>query len=155
MNVEQLMTKNVATVGPEDTLERAAQLMWEQDCGCVPVVDDDHHILGMITDRDTCMAAYTRGGRLQDIRVGECMSRIVHAARPIESHSAVLERMRSAQVRRIPVVDTQDRLLGIVSINDLSLAAAAGAIHRDAVFHAFAGICHHRGLTPTQFAAAE
>lgn len=58
MNIEELMTRNVET--PQDMLSRAAQIMWERDCGCVPVVDASRHLMGILTDRDICMAAYTK-----------------------------------------------------------------------------------------------
>jgi CBS domain-containing protein len=60
MSVKDLMTKNVKTCRPSDLLNAAARIMWEEDCGCVPVVGDDNQLVGMLTDRDICMATYTR-----------------------------------------------------------------------------------------------
>ena len=67
MKVSQLMTKDVATCRADEPVSRAAQIMWDHDCGCVPVVDDAGHIQGMITDRDICMAAFTQGKRLDEM----------------------------------------------------------------------------------------
>ena len=77
MQVRQLMNQPAVTCSPRDTLHRAAGLMWEHDCGALPVVDDNGHIAGMITDRDICMAAYTQGRPLHAVPVNEIMSRTV------------------------------------------------------------------------------
>ena len=61
MHVESLMTRTGVTSGAEDSLASAARRMWDRDCGCLPVVDTHHRVVGMITDRDVCMAAYTTG----------------------------------------------------------------------------------------------
>jgi CBS domain-containing protein len=63
------MTQNPKTCGPSDTLNRAAQLMWENDCGCLPMADEGGRPIGMITDRDSCMCAYTRGLPLTGLQV--------------------------------------------------------------------------------------
>ena len=77
MRAEDVMTADVATCRSSDSLNRAAQLMWERRCGCVPVIDDDDHVVGLLTDRDVCMAAYTQGRRLDDIAAAVAMSRPV------------------------------------------------------------------------------
>jgi predicted transcriptional regulator len=69
MKVEQVMKQAVQACRRGDALNTAAQIMWEHDCGCVPVVDTENRVIGMITDRDICMAAYTRGEPLQTLRV--------------------------------------------------------------------------------------
>jgi len=76
MKAEKIMTREVASCRPDDTLNDAARIMWERDCGFVPVTAEDSggRVVGIVTDRDLCMAAYTRGQRLADIRVGEVMS---------------------------------------------------------------------------------
>jgi CBS domain-containing protein len=124
MNVERLMTKDVRTCRPEDGLTEAARAMWERDCGCVPVVDESHRVVGMITDRDVCMAAYTRGSRLQDIRIDEVMSRRVLSCQPDTPLADAEATMRSGRVRRLPVVDDAGQLLGLVSLADIAQEAA-------------------------------
>jgi CBS domain-containing protein len=64
MEVGQLMTRNPRVCSIDGTLEQAAAIMWESDCGCVPLVDSEGKVTGMITDRDVCMAAYTQGRTL-------------------------------------------------------------------------------------------
>jgi CBS domain-containing protein len=118
------MQSEVATCTPGDALSEAARLMWERDCGCVPVVagDGSGRVVGMITDRDLCMAAFTRGMRLSEVSVASAMASRVHACRPEDPVSVAEEVMRSNQVRRVPVVDADGRLAGIVSLADVAEA---------------------------------
>jgi len=126
MKVEQLMSREVGTCHPDDTLNDAARVMWECDCGGVPVVaaDGTRRVVGMLTDRDVCMAAYFQGRGLGQIRVSETMSTCVHACRPGDALREAEALMRSAQVHRLPVVDEAGALLGILSLADLAGEAA-------------------------------
>jgi CBS domain-containing protein len=124
MKVQQLMTKDVATCSPLDDLTVPARLMWEHDCGCVPVVDSAGRVEGMITDRDVCMAAYTSGAALRDVRVFNAMSKTVVGCRPDDDVVAAEEAMRNAQVRRLPVMDEKRKLLGLITLNDLACEAS-------------------------------
>lgn len=125
MQIQDLMNREVQTCRPEDSMNEAARIMWERDCGCVPVVDEQKRVLGMITDRDVCMAAYTQGRRLQNLPVHVAMSNGATACRATDDLETALQAMRGAQVRRLPVVDSEDRIVGIVSVTDLILAAQA------------------------------
>lgn len=125
MKIKEVMVRDVKKCSSGDTLNRAAQLMWENDCGVVPVVDADDYVVGVITDRDACMAAYTKGRRLSEIRVDEAMSRDVKTCRPEDEVSEIEETMRAHRVRRVPVTDPLGRITGIVSLNDLARRAAA------------------------------
>jgi len=120
MKVEELFTQDVRCCRPEDNLSVPAQIMWENDCGCVPVVDGSLRVVGMITDRDLCMAAYTQGRRLAEIEVGGVMSKNVLSCRPSDSVQCAGELLRGAQIRRLPVVDDSDRLVGLLSLNDIA-----------------------------------
>jgi CBS domain-containing protein len=122
MNVEKIMTRGVKTCGPEDTLWTAAQIMWEKDCGCVPVVKDGK-VVGMITDRDICMAAWTQDARLSELSVSRVCSQEPLSCGPGDPVAKAEELMRTRQVRRLPVVD-ENRLVGIVSLNDIARSAA-------------------------------
>lgn len=119
MNVSDLMSRKVASCASGDTLERAAQIMWEHDCGIVPVVDENRRVIGMITDRDICMAAYTRGRALRDVLVSSTMSRSIQAVHETDRIEKAHEAMRLAHIRRLPVLDGAGRLAGVLSINDL------------------------------------
>lgn len=119
MKVEQLMQRTVQTCRADDTVNRAAQLMWEHDCGCIPVVDDQNHPIGMLTDRDICMAAYTQGKPLPAIHVRTAMARQLRTCRSGDTIGEAESIMRSVQVRRLPVVDSDGALIGILSLSDL------------------------------------
>lgn len=124
MKVEDLMTREVRTLSPQDSAEAAARIMWEEDCGCVPVVDDKGGVIGMITDRDICMAAYTQGAPLAAIRLGNAMAKNVHTCGPKGTVASAERLMREHRVRRLPVVGADRRLVGILSLNDIAREAA-------------------------------
>jgi CBS-domain-containing membrane protein len=127
MRVEQIMTRNVRTCSPGDSLSAAARIMWEADCGCVPVVEQDPagaaRVIGMITDRDICMAGYTQGRPLTAIRVDGAMAKQVRACRPTDSIAEALNMLRTHQLRRLPVVDNGDHLVGMLSLADAAREA--------------------------------
>jgi CBS domain-containing protein len=122
MKVSELMTKNAATCRPDQPLHLAAQIMWDHDCGCVPVVDDSNAIQGMITDRDVCMAALMQGKSLSEISVGSAMSRAIYGCAHHDDIETAAELMRARQVRRVPVLDEQGRVLGVLSLGDFARA---------------------------------
>lgn len=123
MFANQIMSQPVAVCQTSDDLCQAAKLMWELDCGAVPVVDSTGRAVAMLTDRDICMAAYTQGKPLRDINVCAVMSRSLVACRPDDTLERVEELMIENQLRRLPVLDEDGRPLGIVSLNDLARAA--------------------------------
>lgn len=126
--VQDAMTRTVATCQAGDMLNRAAQLMWETDCGAVPIVDEGNKLIGMITDRDICMAAYTKGLPLRELPVTGTMSTQLHSCRPSDSLRSVMDMMTKYQVRRVPVVDEEGRVVGIVSLADVARLAQAPSV---------------------------
>jgi CBS domain-containing protein len=122
--------------------------MWEKDCGCLPVVDEDGELVGMITDRDICMAAYTKGISLHDASVAAVMSHPVIACRVEDNVGQVEQLMKTHRIRRIPVVDALDGLVGMVSVGDLARAAEAhglrGAVTAPGIARTLASICEPR-----------
>jgi CBS domain-containing protein len=124
MKVERLMSQPVKTCRTTETLNRAAQLMWENDCGCIPVVDEDGRAVGMVTDRDVCMSAYTQGGRLDALRVASAMARDLRSCHATDTIVEAESIMRAAQVRRLPVVDAAGRPIGLLSLNDIAREVA-------------------------------
>jgi CBS domain-containing protein len=119
MKVHELMTNDPRACGPNDPVSRAAQIMWEADCGFVPVVNEEGRVVSIITDRDICMAAYTRGLALSDIRVGTAASRRLLTVSPDEEIATAEQLMREFKIRRLPVVDGAGKLVGVLSMNDL------------------------------------
>jgi CBS domain-containing protein len=99
--------------------------MWKQDVGSLPVVENER-VVGMITDRDACMAAYIQGRRLDQIEVRVAMSRNLYSCDPDATPAEAEAVMTEHQVRRLPVVDGDGRLLGIVTLADLARRAIAG-----------------------------
>jgi CBS domain-containing protein len=123
MKIYQIMNRPVETCTEQDSLNAAAQIMWDCDIGCLPVVNPSQQVIGIITDRDICMAAYTQGRKLKDIPVSGAMSKEVFFCGPEDTISRAEEIMRLHQVRRLPVLDTDQKLLGILSLNDLVMEA--------------------------------
>jgi CBS domain-containing protein len=120
LKIKELMTVDVCCCHPGDTLERAAELMWQRDCGCVPVVDEGSRVVGMITDRDVCMAAYTRGVPLSQALVRDAMSREVYACSGDEPVGVAEKLMQTQQVRRVVVTDPGGKLVGLLSMADIA-----------------------------------
>lgn len=156
MRVRDLMTTNVRSCHPDDDLTVPGRIMWESDCGCVPVVDLAQRPVGVITDRDVCMAAYFHGRALKNIPVEQAMSRDVVACEPSDEAGAAERLMQSHQVRRLLVLDTQGRLVGIVSLNDLATRtqlrgrAGADAISPLELATTVVAIATHRSGEPPQ-----
>jgi CBS domain-containing protein len=121
--VEQLMSRAVACCRPDDRLNTPARIMWERDCGIVPVTvpdGDGERVVGMVTDRDVCMAAYTQGRPLAEISVLSAMSRKVWSCGQADRIGAALKIMASAQIHRLPVVDETGHLVGMLSFADVA-----------------------------------
>ncbi|MBX3463599.1 MAG: CBS domain-containing protein [Planctomycetes bacterium] len=142
------MSAPVHTCQPQSTLADAARLLWEHDCGLVPVVGRDGRVGATVTDRDICMAALLRGRRLDELRVAETMSKQVVTCSPDEDVQAAAERMVAQQVHRLPVVDADGKLQGILSLNDLALAGEADARLGREALRALVGISRHRSKVP-------
>ena len=121
MKISECMTQDVRLVSPDDTIERAAQIMGSADTGVLPVSDGDR-LVGMITDRDIAVRGVAEGCG-PSARVGDIMSREVKYCYDDAEMDEVLDNMAQIQVRRMPVVDHDKRLVGIVSLSDLDHAA--------------------------------
>jgi CBS domain-containing protein len=147
--VGAIMTHRVKSCVADDTLSRVAQIMWDERCGVVPVVDDVDRPVAMVTDRDVAMAAYIQGQPLDAIAVRSAMSKSlfsVHVAQSIWSAEGI---MRRQGVRRLPVVDDQRRLVGVVSIDDIArhvsqCTSTADALSPQAFAATVAALSHSR-----------
>lgn len=150
MHISDIMTKAVKSCGATDNLQRAAQIMWENDCGIVPVVDSDGRLVGMITDRDICMASYTQGQPLWQIQISSAMATQVHVVHETDRVETAEGLMRRTRVRRVPVIDNDGVLKGILSMSDLATHAHRSAGHRsngvsgDSIMQTLAAICERR-----------
>jgi CBS domain-containing protein len=124
MKVADVMTCDLVTCRADDSLNRAAQLMWERRCGTVVVVDEAGTVVGVLSDRDVCMAAYTQGRRLDDIPVANAMSRAVWTCSASASIEDAQDIMAAHAVRRVVVVGDDGRACGMLSIDDIARSAA-------------------------------
>ncbi len=120
MRVEEIMCTHLETCRPEDSLQAAAQSMWDHDIGILPVMAADGRPMSVITDRDIAMAACIRGKPLTEIKISEAMAKRLVTVLPSDDVHLAEERMRAEQIHRIPVVDNAGFLKGIVTINDLA-----------------------------------
>src|SRR5204863_5362527 len=121
MKIKHVMTKDPTCCVPSDTAQRAASIMRDENAGVVPVVDNDHSrkIVGVVTDRDLCMNIVAEGRDPRTTQVHECMTTTVVSCLTQDSVDKATEAMRENQIRRIPVVDEQRRLVGILSMADI------------------------------------
>ncbi|HYI08957.1 MAG TPA: CBS domain-containing protein [Thermoanaerobaculia bacterium] len=118
-HVRDVMTANPECVSEKDSIRDVARIMKDKDTGVVPVVDGKK-IIGMITDRDIVVRGIAEGKNLEDVRVNELMTRSVRSVREDATVSEALELMSGAEIRRVAVVNTNDELVGIVSLGDIS-----------------------------------
>ncbi|MFM8981105.1 MAG: CBS domain-containing protein [Planctomycetia bacterium] len=119
------MVRAVHACRPDDTLEAAARIMWEQDCGFVPVTDAVGRLCGVVTDRDACMAAWTQGRSLLAIPVASAMAAEVVVLHPDDPLERAHELLRTHRLRRLPVVDAGRHVVGVLSLKDLAAHARA------------------------------
>jgi CBS domain-containing protein len=122
MKVQDLMTRDVQCCGPDTNLAAAAKMMWDSDCGALPILNVQGQVMGMITDRDICMAAATKNKPASEITVWETSSGKAYTCRMTDDVHTALDIMKRERVRRLPVVDEDGILQGIVAMNDFILA---------------------------------
>jgi CBS domain-containing protein len=124
--IQDIMTKDVQFISPEESVRRAAQMMEEFNVGSIPVCDGDK-LVGMITDRDITVRSTAAGKSPESTRVGDVMSTDVRTCYAGQSIDEVLGQMGNVQIRRVPVVDQQShKIVGIVSLGDMATKQAAG-----------------------------
>jgi len=133
MRISDVMTRDVATVGPDQTAQEAANFMLNSDAGSIPVTEGDR-LIGMITDRDIAVRGVAKGHG-PDTPVRDIMTSGIICAREDDSIEDVASKMSEAQVRRLPVIDDSEKLIGIVSLGDLSRETDGETAH-----HALEGV---------------
>jgi CBS domain-containing protein len=120
MRVREVMSRDVLLTSPDDTIQKAAALMAQADCGALPVGENDR-LVGMITDRDIALRAVAKGNAPDRCTVRETMSPGIKYVFEDETTDAVADSMSGLQVRRLPVLNREKRLVGIVSLGDLAI----------------------------------
>jgi CBS domain-containing protein len=153
MKVQDVMTYDVQSCAPETNLATVAMQMWRGDFGAMPVVTG-RKVVGMITDRDICMAAATKHCDPANIRVKEVISGQVYGCSADTDIRGALKIMQQKQVRRLPIISPEDgRLEGILSMNDLALKATTegkAELSAEDVENTLRAICTHRAAAPTK-----
>jgi CBS domain-containing protein len=121
MKVRHVMTKDPSCCVPSDPAPRAASIMRDQDTGIIPVIanEQSQKIVGVVTDRDLCMNIVAEGRDPHSVSVAECMTTAVVTCSPNDAVKQATELMKDNQIRRVPGVDEQGTLVGIVSMADL------------------------------------
>lgn len=152
MKVQDIMTSDAQCCGPNTNLAAAAKMMWDSDCGALPVLNVQGQVMGMITDRDICMAAATKNKPASDITVWETASGKFYTCHMSDDVHTALDIMKREKVRRLPVVDEDGVLQGIVAMNDFVLLAGeakgakAPAVSYEDVVRTMKAISAHRAL---------
>jgi CBS domain-containing protein len=153
MKVKDLMTTDVKVCTPDTTVAEAAHLMWEGDCGILPVLDDGE-LVGVVTDRDMYIALGTQNERASQLKVGAVATKKVATCAPEDDIHAALATMRHARVRRLPVVGFGNTVLGVLSMNDILLASGVGTeVSSEEVVQTLRAICGHHEPAPHVVAA--
>jgi CBS domain-containing protein len=151
MKVQDVMTRDVHSCRPDTNLSMAAMQMWDGDFGVLPV-ENGGRIVGMITDRDICMAAATKHCDPATIQVDEVITGQVHSCSPDTDIREALKVMQRNKVRRLPVINADDRkLVGMLSLNDVALKAQGDGkaeLNAQDVEGTLKAICEHRKPAP-------
>jgi len=145
MKVKEIMTPNAKAIWLTESLADAAQLMWENDCGVLPIIKDGRKDIGMITDRDICMAAAMRDKNPSGVSVEEVMTGLVYSLDPEDEIDEALTAMQEHKIRRLPVINAEGELKGILSMNDIVLNARTKGddIAYGDVVKTYQAICEH------------
>jgi len=123
LTAREVMTRNVRTARPENPLRDVAQIMKDESCGAVPIVDGQGRLAGIVTDRDLVVRAFTGSRAPEQLRVSDVMTDDVEAVTPDDSLLDVIALMGRRQLRRVPVVERDDHIVGIISLGDIALRA--------------------------------
>lgn len=143
MKVRDVMTAAVAACRREDSLRGLTQIMIDRHCGIVPVLDPAGLVAGVVTDRDVAIAATLRPAGAGSLTASDVMSYPVHACLPADTVETALGMMRRFRVRRLPVLDSDGHLQGILSLDDVVIAAHdRGEPPVAEVVETLAALCH-------------
>lgn len=159
MKVKEVMTGSPSVCELNESLAEAARTMWDADCGVLPVLKDGREVVGLITDRDICMAMAMKDRNPTAISVEEVISGDVYSVAPEDEVQKALELMQQNQVHRLPVINPEGELAGILSMNDIVLKAkekpngkTPGIGYVDVV-KTYKAICEHRAAVQSQATA--
>jgi len=131
MKVREVMTKKACFCGPESSLEEACFLMRKNNCGFLPVVGEGGNVIGVVTDRDICIALGTRNRKPSEVTVWDVMPHKLFTCMEGDDVHCALKTLRDAKIRRLPVIDRDGALTGVLSIDDVVLNAKEHFLRKD------------------------
>jgi CBS domain-containing protein len=143
MRVQDIMTKDVSSCNPETNAAAATEIMWNRNCGVLPIVEDDRGVIGIVTDRDLLIALGTSNRNPADLQVGEVMSKDLSMCAPGDNVRDALKTMAQQRLHRLPVVDKNGALKGILSLGDIALQADSDDLSED-LLTTMKAICNHQ-----------
>ena len=149
MKVKEIMTPNATAIWLTESLADAAKLMWENDCGVLPVIKDGRKVIGVITDRDICMAVAINNTNPSALSLEKTMTGEVYSVNSEDSVEQALQTMQEHRIRRLPVVNAEGELEGLLSMNDIVLHAKSNKAGDDNIAYGevvktYQAICQHR-----------
>jgi CBS domain-containing protein len=145
MKVADVMTRDVKACQATESAADAARVMWDSDCGVVPVLQDGR-LKGIVTDRDLLMAAQIQGKNPVDLKLGSLVLAPVATCRPEDDVNKAMATMAEKQIRRLPVTNRDNQLVGILSLNDLAIRTVGDDAAMLAVARTLAAVSRHREL---------
>jgi CBS domain-containing protein len=159
MKVKEIMTPAAKAIWLTESLADAAKLMWENDCGVLPIIKDGRKVIGLITDRDICMAVAMRDTNPSGVSVEEVMTGQVYSVTPEDDVNEALNEMQEHKIRRLVVTNAEGELEGILSMNDIVLNAKLSESKVDSlqyrdVVNTFQAICRHPAALAATSAAS-
>lgn len=155
MKVKDAMKTDVVFCAPEDNLMKVAELMRLRDCGAIPIVDDEKKIVGMLTDRDVCLAVAARNRKASDVRAGDLGKRRVVVCHAEDDLESALRKMRKYQIKRLVVANDAGELAGFLAIADFVLSVRKDKKLKKKIYAAIKKIVEPKPIVLREIAASQ
>ena len=151
MKIKQLMTKNTNSCQPADKLIKAVEIMRQNDCGAVPVVDENEKVVGMITDRDICLAVADTGSKISQIKVEKLMTKKIISCSPDDKIEDALKKMRKNQLKHLAVTGKDNKIVGILSVTDVLISVRKDKKLKKKIYKTLEAIFQPRPIVLQEF----
>lgn len=156
MKVKKIMTTDVGCCRLEDNLMKVGGVMRQKNCGVVPITDAENRLAGIITDRDICLAVADLPNRkISSVKAKEIVRGETIICAPEDKVEIALKKMRKHQLKRLPVVDKDNQVAGILSITDVLLSAGKDKALKKQIYSTFKGIFESRPIVLQEIAVSE
>lgn len=153
MRVKDIMKTDVAFCRTTDNLMRVASLMRQRDCGIVPIVDEKSKVVGVLTDRDLCLAVVARNRKASDVKAADLIGTAAIVCRSEDKIETVLKLMKKNQIKRLAVTNESGELAGIVSISDLLLGVRKSKNLKKKIYSTLKAVAKPRPIVLREVAA--